>query len=142
MPWDRHNFDPITINSSKLTDVKTFRANTEKNPIIQCSGVFLGIDTTETPQILVQYSVDGVNYDTLELINLATISSDDSNGNFNKVVDLSTDATSGRAPFLKFTLRTAATLESPEQVVTTNYSLAFWVDGDDPNSGAFLTSSV
>lgn len=142
MPWDRHNFDSITIDSSNLTDVKTFAANTEKNPIIQCSGLFLGIDTTETPQILVEYSVDGTNYETLELINLATIGSDNSNGTFNKVVDLSTDSTSGRAPFLKLTLRTAATVESGESVVTTNYSLAFWVDGDDPNSGAFLTSSV
>ena len=138
MPWDIHKFSNITVDKTNLTETRTFKVQAEKNPIIHYKGATLGTAVGENPQLEVFRSVDGVNYTTLELITLAT-----ANGGlvaFNDIKDLADDSDGGGSPFLKFRFQHQAALESSESSTTTNFSVAFWVDGDDPNAGVNLIS--
>ena len=138
MPWDIHKFSNITVDDTNLTETKTFRVQAEKNPIIHYKGRTEGTDLGENPQLEVLRSVDGVNYTTLEVITLGI--ADGGLVPFDAIRDLADDSDGGGSPFLKFRFQHQSALESSETTTTTNFSVAFWVDGDDPNAGVNLIS--
>lgn len=138
MPWDIHKFSNIIVDNSNTVEIKTFRVQAEKNPIIHYKGITLGTDAGENPELEVFRSVDGKNYTRLELITLAT--ADGNPQNFEDVKDLADDSDGGGSPFLRFKFQHQSTIEAAESSTTTDFSLAFWVDGDDPNAGVNLIS--
>jgi hypothetical protein len=128
MPWDIHKTS-VAIDSDTQLNLKTFRVQAERNPVLQFNGAAL-VDT-EGVEILTQFSIDGENWLTLEVITLAAGAAV---GAISDLQDLSADDTVTRAPYFRWTFRPVnqAVIEAGE-FANGDLTVAWWIDDPEHN---------
>tara|TARA_R110000868_G_scaffold20267_2_gene86021 strand:+ start:1615 stop:2016 length:402 start_codon:yes stop_codon:yes gene_type:complete len=129
MPWDIHR-TTIDLDITTNVVIKTFRVQAAKNPMIQFTGT--GLIDTEGLEIVTEYSIDGSQWETLEVITIAATAV---SGAVQTLVDLFEDNTVTRTPYFRWKIRTVnqAPLDGNEFVNGT-LTTAWWID-DISNNG-------